>query len=103
MCFIKTQNILAIYAATHPLQRIIKIVARGWNPSLLALLVSVQLPSGVRIMRLQLHHHHENDTENLCVAGVFLFLIVVGAALFYYGMTQIAPLHAVAQLGSAPL
>ena len=56
-------------------------------------------------MRLQLHHHHhhENDTENLCVAGVFLFLIVVGAALFYYGMTQIAPLHAVAQLGSAPL
>jgi hypothetical protein len=54
-------------------------------------------------MRLQLHHRHEHDAENLCVAGIFLFLIVVGLALFYYGATHITPLRAVAQLGSAPL
>jgi hypothetical protein len=54
-------------------------------------------------MRLQLHHRHEHDAENLCVAAIFLLLIVVGSALFYYGATQIAPLRAVAQLGSAPL
>ena len=53
-------------------------------------------------MRLRIHNQEEHH-EHVCIAAIFLFLIVVGSGLCYYGTLLITPLHTVAQLGSAPL
>lgn len=52
-------------------------------------------------MRLQINQK-EQITEGLTVAAIFLFLIVFGSGIFYYGEKLILPPQSIA-VAAAPL